>query len=253
MGAGIRVGAGRREGVTRAVGYEHSVPRKSGDQRGGADPNGAARSRDRHRHQFDPHGDCGNRLGRRRAARSKRCRRRSTWEKTRSPRARSKKRPSRSASRCSRAIGSGCGNTKLTRDDQIRVVATSAVREATNRLAFIDRVYIATGSSGRADRRSRGQPDHVPGGRSISECRTLAGGGPYDRRRSRRRQHRGLDRPQRRRHLFAHLPFGIAPTAADLRIVRRTGRQGPVDHAESDPADGRRSRRPAPDGRRSGA
>ena len=29
--------------------------------------------------------------------------------------------------------------------DQIRVVATSAVREASNRLAFIDRIYIATG------------------------------------------------------------------------------------------------------------
>ena len=29
--------------------------------------------------------------------------------------------------------------------DQIRVVATSAVREAANRLAFIDRIYIATG------------------------------------------------------------------------------------------------------------
>lgn len=29
--------------------------------------------------------------------------------------------------------------------DQIRIVATSAVREATNRLAFLDRVYIATG------------------------------------------------------------------------------------------------------------
>src|SRR5437762_4428582 len=28
---------------------------------------------------------------------------------------------------------------------QVRVVATSAVREATNRLAFIDRIYIATG------------------------------------------------------------------------------------------------------------
>lgn len=32
----------------------------------------------------------------------------------------------------------------ITRHDQIRVVATSAVREATNRLAFVDRVYIAT-------------------------------------------------------------------------------------------------------------
>ncbi len=30
-------------------------------------------------------------------------------------------------------------------NDQIRVIATSAVREATNRLAFIDRVYIGTG------------------------------------------------------------------------------------------------------------
>src|ERR1700722_16420111 len=34
---------------------------------------------------------------------------------------------------------------QISRDDQIRVVATSAVREALNRLAFIDRVYIATG------------------------------------------------------------------------------------------------------------
>jgi exopolyphosphatase / guanosine-5'-triphosphate,3'-diphosphate pyrophosphatase len=33
----------------------------------------------------------------------------------------------------------------ITQPDQVRVVATSAVREATNRLAFIDRVYIATG------------------------------------------------------------------------------------------------------------
>ncbi|MFN6400039.1 MAG: exopolyphosphatase [Planctomycetota bacterium] len=33
----------------------------------------------------------------------------------------------------------------ITRPDQIRLVATSAVREASNRLAFIDRIYIATG------------------------------------------------------------------------------------------------------------
>ncbi len=33
----------------------------------------------------------------------------------------------------------------ITRPEQMRVVATSAVREAMNRLAFIDRVYIATG------------------------------------------------------------------------------------------------------------
>jgi exopolyphosphatase/guanosine-5'-triphosphate,3'-diphosphate pyrophosphatase len=33
----------------------------------------------------------------------------------------------------------------ITRSDQVRVVATSAVREATNRLAFLDRVFIATG------------------------------------------------------------------------------------------------------------
>jgi exopolyphosphatase/guanosine-5'-triphosphate,3'-diphosphate pyrophosphatase len=33
----------------------------------------------------------------------------------------------------------------ITRPDQIRVVATSAVREAANRLAFIDRIFIATG------------------------------------------------------------------------------------------------------------
>lgn len=34
---------------------------------------------------------------------------------------------------------------RVTGPDQIRVVATSAVREATNRLAFLDRIYIATG------------------------------------------------------------------------------------------------------------
>ena len=34
---------------------------------------------------------------------------------------------------------------KIDNPDQIRVVATSAVREAANRLAFVDRIYIATG------------------------------------------------------------------------------------------------------------
>lgn len=34
---------------------------------------------------------------------------------------------------------------QITRPDQIRIVATSAVREAANRLAFIDRIFIATG------------------------------------------------------------------------------------------------------------
>jgi len=34
---------------------------------------------------------------------------------------------------------------RITQSDQIRVVATSAVREATNRLAFIDRIFSATG------------------------------------------------------------------------------------------------------------
>ncbi len=33
----------------------------------------------------------------------------------------------------------------ISRPDQMRVIATSAVREAVNRLAFLDRVYIATG------------------------------------------------------------------------------------------------------------
>lgn len=33
----------------------------------------------------------------------------------------------------------------ITRPEQMRIVATSAVREATNRLAFIDRIFIATG------------------------------------------------------------------------------------------------------------
>lgn len=34
---------------------------------------------------------------------------------------------------------------QISQSDQIRVVATSAVREAANRLAFLDRIYIATG------------------------------------------------------------------------------------------------------------
>ncbi len=34
---------------------------------------------------------------------------------------------------------------QITQSDQIRVVATSAVREATNKMAFLDRIYIATG------------------------------------------------------------------------------------------------------------
>ncbi len=33
----------------------------------------------------------------------------------------------------------------ITRPEQMRIVATSAVREASNRLAFLDRIYIATG------------------------------------------------------------------------------------------------------------
>ena len=33
----------------------------------------------------------------------------------------------------------------IARQEQMRVVATSAVREAMNRLAFLDRIYIATG------------------------------------------------------------------------------------------------------------
>jgi exopolyphosphatase/guanosine-5'-triphosphate,3'-diphosphate pyrophosphatase len=37
------------------------------------------------------------------------------------------------------------GEYRVTQTDQIRVVATSAVREATNRLAFIDRIFSATG------------------------------------------------------------------------------------------------------------
>jgi exopolyphosphatase/guanosine-5'-triphosphate,3'-diphosphate pyrophosphatase len=35
----------------------------------------------------------------------------------------------------------------ITRPEQVRVVATSAVREAVNRLAFVDRIYVATGLS----------------------------------------------------------------------------------------------------------
>ncbi len=37
------------------------------------------------------------------------------------------------------------GEFQIANPDQLRVVATSAVREATNQLAFLDRVYIATG------------------------------------------------------------------------------------------------------------
>ena len=49
---------------------------------------------------------------------------------------------------CARVLKSYRSKLKeypISNGDQIRVVATSAVREATNRLAFIDRIYIATG------------------------------------------------------------------------------------------------------------
>ena len=44
-----------------------------------------------------------------------------------------------------RSYRQGLAEYQIVRPDQIRVVATSAVREARNRLAFIDRIYIATG------------------------------------------------------------------------------------------------------------
>ncbi len=44
-----------------------------------------------------------------------------------------------------RAIARFSKSIRITNPENIRVVATSAVREARNRLAFIDRVYIATG------------------------------------------------------------------------------------------------------------
>ncbi len=49
---------------------------------------------------------------------------------------------------CVRVLRSYCQKLEeysISQPDQIRVVATSAVREADNRLAFLDRIYIATG------------------------------------------------------------------------------------------------------------
>ena len=101
-------------------------------------------------------------------------------------------------------------------------------------------------NSGRADRRGRGQPDHLSRRRPVSERGAFARRSTYDRRRSRRRQHRVAGRPQRRRDLFAHVPLGLAPVAPNAGIVRSPGRQTPFDHAEPDRADRRRSCGPTP-------
>ncbi len=66
---------------------------------------------------------------------------------------------------------------QISRDDQIRVVATSAVREATQSPGIHRPRLYRHRHPGRADRRGRGQPDHVPGRGSVPQCRAVAGRG----------------------------------------------------------------------------
>ena len=99
-----------------------------------------------YRHDVDSHGDRRDRqLRRAESGSSRACPRPCGWEKTPSPSASSASPRSKSACACSAATARCSRNTASSQPDQIRVVATSAVREARNRLAFIDRIYIATG------------------------------------------------------------------------------------------------------------
>jgi exopolyphosphatase/guanosine-5'-triphosphate,3'-diphosphate pyrophosphatase len=110
------------------------------------------------------------------------------------------------------------------KSDQIRVVATSAVREATNRLAFIDRIYIATGmhveplDEAEVNRLTYlGIQPYLQSEPSLSAARTIVveiGGGPG-----------ALTAPlvERQCALFPHLSTGLTPLAGNAGSVPSAG------------------------------
>ena len=134
---------------------------------------------------------------------------------------------------------------QISRDDQIRVVATSAVREATNRLAFIDRVYIATGiqvepiDEAEVNRITYlGVAPFLNAERSLANAHTIVvevGGGSTE-----------VLIVRNGDVIFSHTyRLGSLRLRQTLESYGAAGRQGPRDHAEPDPADSRRSCRTA--------
>ncbi len=103
--------------------------------------------------------------------------------------------------------------------EQIRIVATSAVREAANRMHFIDRIYIATGLEV-AVLDERGQPHHVHGRAALPAGRAGAGGWAHRRGRGRRRQHGSPARAGRQRRTFATYRLGSLRMQQTLQAYR---------------------------------
>ena len=132
-------------------------------------------------------------------------------------------------------------------------MATSAVREATNRLAFIDRVYIATGiqvepiDEAEVNRITYlGVAPFLNAERSLADAHTIVvevGGGSTE-----------VLIVRNGDVIFSHTyRLGSLRLRQTLRIVRAPAGKVRVDHAEPNPADSRRSCRPASRGRRPGA
>ena len=123
---------------------------------------------------------------------------------------------------------------QISRDDQIRVVATSAVREALNRLAFIDRVYIATGiqvepiDEAEVNRITYlGVAPFLHAERSLAEAHTVVvevGGGSTE-----------MLVVRNGDVIFSHTyRLGSLRLRQTLESYRRSRRQAPFDHAKSD-------------------
>jgi exopolyphosphatase/pppGpp-phosphohydrolase len=124
----------------------------------------------------------------------------------------------------------------IVRRDQIHVVATSAVREASNRLVFLKRLYVATGF--RVEPFDEAAVNRVTflGVRPLFQARpdlsdgsTLfveVGGGSTQ----------VLLFSWRRRHACPDLPPGRFASAEDDRDVSRANGQGAEDHGKSGPA-----------------
>ena len=130
---------------------------------------------------------------------------------------------------------------QITNPEHIRVVATSAVREARNRLAFIDRVYIATGmevepiDEAEVNRVTYlGVQPYLQDESFCATARTIVtevGGGSTE----------IAAGPRWQRVVCRHVPARIAAPAQIAGRLPRPAGQSAQDHGEPDPADGGRS------------
>ncbi len=126
---------------------------------------------------------------------------------------------------------------EITRPDQIHVVATSAVREAVNRLSFLKRIYVATGFNVEPfDEAAVNRVTYLgvlpllASEPRLAEAKTLiveVGGGSTE----------VLADRSWRRGFCAHLPAGLPAAAQDAGGLSRARRQGAGHHGEPDHAD----------------